>query len=784
MKKLKKISAIILAVAMLFSMMSISVFAAEGASVKYVTKFGDVTGSASVAKIAGFNSVSVDVYYSAIDGEDVKAGTMSMALGYDTEVVDSVTFTPNTDDYSDIEEQGDVSAGYWGGYFSVSKTDKAQLFSANKKVGTLKFTFKSEKISSLTTFALNVEEAVGKKEDCKTAEIVDSSNMAFTFTFTDPIQANEVKTDVPAITNKAFGTAKADLGLVEKVTVSTVLQSDGTTAAADKENVVVDWSNATYDPLSKEEQTLEGTLVTDDAVGFKVDGVKVTQKVTLQPVAMSAINVTADVMRKDADDNNAALKEVLPATYTLPAIGEMNDDTVALDWTAVTVAWTGEGSIATIGSTATVTTKVAAGTLSTKGYYKAAADVTVTATVTVIPDNIKGGEIKVNNVGASSKGKVTVTVPAAAIAKLTENDEIVAKFYAYDDTNVVDDTKYKGSSEAYVVKADKITAATGEDGKDLKETLTTAEKMKDLGLGGGTEFAVKVYVNGTLLLNGDTDEYVTAKVLNVSSSPASGIPSGNGGNGGNKDDKKDDAATTPDDYKKDDTATTPDDGDKEDTTPGTDAPATGFNDVPADHWAADFIKVLADAGIINGDEDGNFNTEGKITRAEFTKMVAVLFGLEIKDDATVDFNDCDADDWFVKYVAAAVEAGYINGVGEGTFAPNDTISREDACTILGRALGLAAENANLNFADADAVADYAAQYIALLSELGFINGYEDGTFAPKNEITRAEAAKIIAGIYADKNAAANAGDNTEVEAETETETDAEAEVEEEVEAEK
>lgn len=185
-----------------------------------------------------------------------------------------------------------------------------------------------------------------------------------------------------------------------------------------------------------------------------------------------------------------------------------------------------------------------------------------------------------------------------------------------------------------------------------------------------------------------------------------------------------------------------------------------FADVADDFWAAKDIYTLKDAGIIGGKSATEFDPEGDVTRAEFAKMVVGLFGYKATSDA-VNFEDCKAEDWFTPYVAAGVEAGVIKGVSDTEFAPNATITREDACTILGRALNKVAASNELKFTDADKVAEYAVPYVALLSELGYVNGYEDGSFAPTNNITRAEAAKIIAGIYNAKDSTEDKADNTD-----------------------
>lgn len=170
-----------------------------------------------------------------------------------------------------------------------------------------------------------------------------------------------------------------------------------------------------------------------------------------------------------------------------------------------------------------------------------------------------------------------------------------------------------------------------------------------------------------------------------------------------------------------------------------------FKDVPDSFWAAADIYTLREAGIIDGKTADIFDPDGQVTRAEFTKMIVKMFGVEAKD-TKVEFADCGEDDWFTPFVAAAVEAGYVKGYSDTEFAPDKVISREEACAILGRAYAKAA-NSELSFTDKDSIDEYAQPYVALLVEMGFINGYEDGTFRAQNHITRAEAAKIIGCAY-------------------------------------
>ena len=174
---------------------------------------------------------------------------------------------------------------------------------------------------------------------------------------------------------------------------------------------------------------------------------------------------------------------------------------------------------------------------------------------------------------------------------------------------------------------------------------------------------------------------------------------------------------------------------------------TTFADVPAGHWAAEAIDYLKSVGAVNGKTETEFDPDGSVTRAEFTKMLVSL--IDAEEVATgVEFADCPADAWYTPYVAKAVAMGLVNGVSDTEFAPDSTISREDVCTIIGRFLNITAEieDKELTFTDAADVAEYAARYVAYMAELGIVNGYADGTFGPKASFTRAESAKVLYGL--------------------------------------
>lgn len=174
-----------------------------------------------------------------------------------------------------------------------------------------------------------------------------------------------------------------------------------------------------------------------------------------------------------------------------------------------------------------------------------------------------------------------------------------------------------------------------------------------------------------------------------------------------------------------------------------------FTDVSG--WSEEYIYYLAKKGIINGKEDGIFAPEDNITRAEFVAIIARSAGITY-DDATAkaDYTDVAVTDWFAPYVTWAKEKGIVSGYEDGSFAPNKEITREELCTMIVRTLtayNLAPEKAELTFADADTTSDWAKESVASLAKLGVVSGKGDNQFAPLDNATRAESAKIITGMY-------------------------------------
>lgn len=173
--------------------------------------------------------------------------------------------------------------------------------------------------------------------------------------------------------------------------------------------------------------------------------------------------------------------------------------------------------------------------------------------------------------------------------------------------------------------------------------------------------------------------------------------------------------------------------------------SNGFNDVSEEDWYYDAVYELYDRGIISGKSKDTFAPDDSITREEIVKMLAVMENLTLTDGNAV-FADVKAGDWFYPYVNAAAKYGIVNGVGEGVFGTGQNVTRQDIAVMLyniASKKGITAETDENKFSDAESISDYAVDAVKMLNALKVINGYEDLSFKPLNFVTRAEAAKLI-----------------------------------------
>jgi len=167
-----------------------------------------------------------------------------------------------------------------------------------------------------------------------------------------------------------------------------------------------------------------------------------------------------------------------------------------------------------------------------------------------------------------------------------------------------------------------------------------------------------------------------------------------------------------------------------------------YSDVDEGHWAYNWVDYMHEKGYIHGYPDGTYLPGQKITRAEFVTILNfVLNKTELSEQQ---FPDVLENDWFYQYIQSAVQAGYLTGYDDGLMRPNGHITREEAAVVISRAYGLHANSDVSAFTDAAEICDWAVPYVGSLAQNGILNGYEDGSFRPHDNMLRAEVATMLA----------------------------------------
>ena len=165
------------------------------------------------------------------------------------------------------------------------------------------------------------------------------------------------------------------------------------------------------------------------------------------------------------------------------------------------------------------------------------------------------------------------------------------------------------------------------------------------------------------------------------------------------------------------------------------------------------IEALAEKGVINGMTADTFAPDAGLTRAQFCAIVVRALGLS--QENTTEFTDVLQSDWFCGFVGAASKAGIVNGVGNGKFAPQGAITREQAATMLARAsktLGLSgtardADGALSKYPDAAKASGYAKDALAFCAENGILES-DRTELKPGEAICRCEVAQMVWNLLA------------------------------------
>ncbi len=162
----------------------------------------------------------------------------------------------------------------------------------------------------------------------------------------------------------------------------------------------------------------------------------------------------------------------------------------------------------------------------------------------------------------------------------------------------------------------------------------------------------------------------------------------------------------------------------------------------AGHWAESVITQWQSKSLIQGYEDGSFKPNNSITRAEFVTLMNNAKGFW--SEGSINFSDVKSGNWFYSAVARAVAAGYVKGYSDGSFKPGNRITRAEAAVMIANAARLSANEAGAyRFTDVGSIPAWARGSVGAIVAAGYMTGYPDGSFDANASISRAEAVSSL-----------------------------------------
>ncbi len=169
-----------------------------------------------------------------------------------------------------------------------------------------------------------------------------------------------------------------------------------------------------------------------------------------------------------------------------------------------------------------------------------------------------------------------------------------------------------------------------------------------------------------------------------------------------------------------------------------------YKDVPVSEWFYTPVMQASLMELFSGYGGGKFGPNDPVTRAQAVQVLYSRYGRDLGNSSG--FADVSGGDWFAKAVTWASESGIVSGMGNGKFAPNEYMAREQLVSILYNKAGRPAVNANevlASYLDYKDVSSWARDAFAWSVENGLVMGTSETTLSPKNTATRAQMAAII-----------------------------------------
>ncbi|WP_085991035.1 S-layer homology domain-containing protein [Oceanobacillus senegalensis] len=168
---------------------------------------------------------------------------------------------------------------------------------------------------------------------------------------------------------------------------------------------------------------------------------------------------------------------------------------------------------------------------------------------------------------------------------------------------------------------------------------------------------------------------------------------------------------------------------------------SAFSDVSSDHWAKEAIDEMNEQEIMQGIGNGEFGPDQTITRLEVAIIISRVLELDTENVDPVDYKDLHSEMDYYEYMAAVIHNDLMVGDGEN-FNPQDELSRAEAAKVLVNVFELE-EGTSINFEDNGEIADWAKDAVEVVVNYGLMTGKPGNEFAPKDDITRAEFATIV-----------------------------------------
>lgn len=178
--------------------------------------------------------------------------------------------------------------------------------------------------------------------------------------------------------------------------------------------------------------------------------------------------------------------------------------------------------------------------------------------------------------------------------------------------------------------------------------------------------------------------------------------------------------------------------------------SNSFTDISG-HWAKQAIDYVVGKGYFFGLSNTEFGPNKSITRGQFVTVIGRMLNVNTSIYNSQNFNDVKSSMYYSSYIAWANKMGIVSGVGQGRFAPEKELTREEMAVIMSKFLKVSNKTLNAKgnsnaFMDDGKIESWAKEAVKEMAKLGVVNGMGDGKFAPKSPFTRAQVAQVLFNI--------------------------------------